>query len=76
MYLVTLNMVRVWMNSVMDIAREATPSVNVNGGLFVRVVHTIDQSRFSPWSREFALLDASWYFTVVGISAVLVFLSW
>jgi len=76
MYLVTLNMVRVWMNSVMDIAREVAPSVNVNDGLFARAIHVIDQRRLSPWSRGFALLDASWYFTVVGISAVLVFLSW
>ena len=76
MYLVTLNMVRVCMNSVIDISREVAPSVDVNVGLFVRAVHSIDQRRLSPWSREFALLDASWYFTVVGISAVLVFLSW
>jgi len=76
MYLVALNTVRVCMNSVMDIIREVAPSVNVNVGLFVRAVHSIDQRRLSPWSRGFALLDASWYFIVVGISAVLVFLSW
>ena len=69
-------MVRVCMNSVMDVAKEVAPSVNVNGGLFVGAVHTIDQKRLSPWSRGFVLLDASWYFTVVGISAVLAFLSW
>ncbi len=64
------------MNSVMDVAREVAPIVNVSVGLFVRTVHSIDQRRLSPWSRGFALLDASWYFTVVGISAVLAFLSW
>ena len=76
MYLVALNMARVCMNSVMDISSEVAPSVNVNACLFVRSVHSIDQRRLSPWSRGFALLDASWYFTVVGISAVLAFLSW
>jgi len=64
------------MNSVIDIIREVAPSVNVNAGIFVRAVRSIDQRGLSPWSREFALLDASWYFTVVGISAVLTFLSW
>jgi hypothetical protein len=56
MYLVALNMVRVCMNSVMDVAKEVAPSVNVNGGLFVRAVHTIDQRRLSPWSRGLSCL--------------------
>ncbi len=76
MYLVALNMVKVYINSVMDIIREVAPSVNVDVSLFMRAAYSIDQRRSSPWSRGFALLDASWCFTVVGISAVLVFLSW
>jgi len=47
------------MNSVMDVAREVAPSVDISVGLFVRAVHTIDKERLSPWIVGFALLETS-----------------
>ena len=46
------------MNSVIDVAREVAPSVDVSVGLFVRAVH-IDKERLSPWIVGFALLETS-----------------